>query len=95
MSVDDWALAMFAAMGRDARAVAADIYDLPDAPDDHVGPVHWERVPTPGGGWIDRQLVASSAGGYRRRLLIIDFDPRDEEHARRIEAAIRMVSVPE
>lgn len=91
---DDWGLAMHAALSRDARsATVPEPDDLPDEPDENsVQKVRWDRIATPGGGWIDQQLVASSAGGYRRRLLVIDFNPRDPEHARRIEAAIRMLS---
>jgi hypothetical protein len=85
---DDWVLAMHAAIERDART--ATVADPDDGPDDgEIQTVAWDRVPTPGGGFIDTQFVTSSASGQRRRLMIVEFDARDPEHQRRIEAAIR------
>jgi hypothetical protein len=84
---DDWTLAMHAAIARDARAAT-----VPEPDDGGVRTVHWERVTTPGGGWIDHQLVSGWIDGRRRRLLVIDFDSADPAQVQRIEAALRMLS---
>lgn len=69
-------------------AALATMADPDPSPDPRV---RWERVPTPGGGWIDTQQVESRSDGYRRRLLVVEFNPADPEHARRIGEAIRML----
>lgn len=86
---NDWLLAMMVASGRDALG-EIDPDDL--AEDEPTSKVQWERIATPGGGFIDKQFAATSAHGYRRRLLVIEFDPRDQEHARRIEAALDVLA---
>jgi hypothetical protein len=80
---------MYTAIERDARTATAPDH-LADEPDeDSIQAVPWDRIETPGGGRIDTQQVTSSANGHRRRLLFVEFDPRDPEHQRRIEAALK------
>ena len=69
-------------------AALATLADPRDEPDEKI---RWDRVATPGGGHIDHQHVSGWVDGRRRRLLVIDYDSQDAEHARRIEAAIKML----
>jgi hypothetical protein len=88
--LDDWALAMYAAAERDTRAVEpGQGGDVGTAPNETV---RWDRVPTPGGGWIDHQLVSGRVDGRRRRLQVIDYHADDPEHAQRIHAALDVLA---